>query len=105
LSVSFIATLGEAQRAPPLVEAEVRTLLADEAEVVLPYRTDVFGTGAPLAAVSTRAAAPVTSMVHRLGDVEQVVGQRNQFLECSTGRAGTLVIEREVAPAHCTCTN
>ena len=42
MSVSFIATLDEAQRAA--VEAEVRTLLADEAEVVLPYRTDVFWT-------------------------------------------------------------
>ena len=42
VSVSFIATLDEAQRAA--VEAEVRTLLADEAEVVLPYRTDVFWT-------------------------------------------------------------
>jgi ubiquinone/menaquinone biosynthesis C-methylase UbiE len=42
VSVSFIATLDEAQRAA--VEAEVRTLLADEAEMVLPYRTDVFWT-------------------------------------------------------------
>ena len=42
VSVSFIATLGEAQRAA--VEAEVRSLLADEAEVVLPYWTDVFWT-------------------------------------------------------------
>jgi len=42
VSVSFIATLDEAQRAA--VEAEVRTMLADEAEVVLPYRTDVFWT-------------------------------------------------------------
>ncbi len=42
VSVSFIATLDEAQRAA--VEAEVRKLLADEAEVVLPYRTDVFWT-------------------------------------------------------------
>ena len=42
VSVSFIATLDEAQRAE--VEAEVRTLLADEAHVVLPYRTDVFWT-------------------------------------------------------------
>ena len=42
VSVSFIATLDEARRSA--VEAEVRTLLADEAEVVLPYRTDVFWT-------------------------------------------------------------
>lgn len=42
VSVSFIATLDEAQRAA--VEAEVRTLLTDEAEIVLPYRTDVFWT-------------------------------------------------------------
>jgi SAM-dependent methyltransferase len=42
VSVSFIATLDEAGRAA--VEAEVRTLLADEDEVVLPYRTDVFWT-------------------------------------------------------------
>ncbi len=42
VSVSFIATLDEAQRVA--VEAEVRTLLADEAEVILPYRTDVFWT-------------------------------------------------------------
>jgi len=42
VSVSFIATLDEAQRAA--VEAEVRSLLADEAEVVLPYWTDVFWT-------------------------------------------------------------
>ncbi|HSH33501.1 MAG TPA: methyltransferase domain-containing protein [Actinomycetota bacterium] len=42
VSVSFIATLDEEQRVA--VEAEVRTLLADEAEVVLPYRTDVFWT-------------------------------------------------------------
>ena len=42
VSVSFIATLDEAQRAA--VETEVRTLLAGEAEVVLPYRTDVFWT-------------------------------------------------------------
>jgi ubiquinone/menaquinone biosynthesis C-methylase UbiE len=42
VSVSFIATLDEAQRAA--VEAEVRTLLTDETEVVLPYRTDVFWT-------------------------------------------------------------
>ena len=40
VSVSFIATLDESQRAA--VEAEVRTLLAGDAEVVLPYRTDVF---------------------------------------------------------------
>jgi ubiquinone/menaquinone biosynthesis C-methylase UbiE len=42
VSVSFIAALDEAQRAA--VEAEVRTLPADEAEVVLPYSTDVFWT-------------------------------------------------------------
>lgn len=42
VSVSFIATLDGAQRAA--VEAEVRSLLADEAEVVLPYSTDVFWT-------------------------------------------------------------
>jgi ubiquinone/menaquinone biosynthesis C-methylase UbiE len=42
VSVSFIATLDEARRAA--IEAEVRTLLADDAEVVLPYRTDVFWT-------------------------------------------------------------
>jgi ubiquinone/menaquinone biosynthesis C-methylase UbiE len=42
VSVSFIATLDEAQRAA--VEAEVRTMLTDEAEIVLPYRTDVFWT-------------------------------------------------------------
>lgn len=42
VSVSFIATLDEAQRAA--VEAEVRMLLAGEAEMVLPYRTDVFWT-------------------------------------------------------------
>ena len=42
VSVSFIATLDDAQRAA--IEAEVRTLLADDAEVVLPYRTDVFWT-------------------------------------------------------------
>jgi ubiquinone/menaquinone biosynthesis C-methylase UbiE len=42
VSVSFIATLDETQRAA--VEAEVRTMLADEAEVALPYRTDVFWT-------------------------------------------------------------
>ena len=41
MSVSFIATLDEAQRAA--VEAEVRTLLADEAEVVLPYGPTSFG--------------------------------------------------------------
>jgi hypothetical protein len=42
VSVSFIANLDEDRRAA--VEAEVRTLLTDEAEVVLPYRTDVFWT-------------------------------------------------------------
>jgi SAM-dependent methyltransferase len=40
VSVSFIATLDEAQRAA--VGAEVQTMLADRGEVVLPYRTDVF---------------------------------------------------------------
>ena len=87
MSVSFIATLDEAQRAA--VEAEVRTLLTNEAEIVLPYRTDV-SDGAPLA----RAAA-IASM-GRLGDDEQVVGQR-PVLDVEQVEPH-VVIEREVAP-------